>query len=172
MRAIAARLTGGDRRSIGQANAVAASVRAQPALFGQLWDCLTHPDAVVRMRAADALEKLGRDMPVIFAERRTAILSGALDDGTPGLRWHLVAIASRLPLTDDEAASFCLRLRHLIGHDRSRIVRVMALQALHDVAARHPALAARLDDALAYAEHSAIPSLRARAGNLRDGPSN
>ncbi len=164
---LAARLAGGDRRSIGLADTVAADVRAKPALFDELWDCLRHPDGVVRMRAADALEKLGRDMPALFADRRAAILSGELDDGTPGLRWHLVAMASRLCLSEDEADLLCGRLRQIIGHDRSRIVRVMAMQAFFDIAARHPALAARLEEALTYAERSEAASLQARAAKLR-----
>jgi hypothetical protein len=162
----AARLAGGDRRSIGDADAVAAAVRGEPARFDELWACLTAADPVVRMRAADALEKLGRAAPHLFAPHRAVLLSGELDDGTPELRWHLVAIASRLTLSEAEAADFAFRCNQLIRHDRSRIVRVMALQALFDVTARHASLASQLADALDFAAASALPSLRARAAKL------
>ncbi len=163
---LAARLQGGDRRSIGQADAVAAIVRAQPTRFAELWDCLTCEDGVVRMRAADALEKLGRDAPDLFSPHKAVLLSGELDDGTPELRWHLLAIASHLALTDAEAGAFAFRCNQIIRHDRSRIVRVMALQALFDVAGRHLSLGKLLAEALAYAAASALPSVRARAAKL------
>ena len=162
----AARLRGGDRLSIGQAESIAAAVLATPARFGELWACLSNQDPVVRMRAADALEKLGRVAPRLFDPHKAALLSGELDDGTPELRWHLVAIASRLTLTEAEAEAFAIRCNQIIRHDRSRIVRVMALQALFDVAARHPAVAPLFAGALAYAAASALPSLRARAAKL------
>ena len=163
---LAARLSGGDRRSIGEANEVAAWVLAQPRRFGELWGCLAGEDPVVRMRAADALEKLSREAPQLFAPHKPGLLSGALEDGTPELRWHLVAMASRLALSEAEAAAFAFRCNQIIRHDRSRIVRVMALQALFDVAGRHSALGAQLTDALGFAAGSPLPSLRARAGIL------
>ena len=163
---LAARLTRGDRRSIGEADAIAAAVRVQPRRFDELWACLTGPQPVVRMRAADALEKLGREAPHLFEPHKARLLSGELEDGTPELRWHLVAIASRLTLSEAEAAGFAFRCNQIIRHDRSRIVRVMALQALSDVTGRHVSLASLLADALAFAAVSALPSLRARAVKL------
>ena len=46
-------LRGGDRRSIGQSNHVAALVARHPACFAELVRGLHHPDPVVRMRAAE-----------------------------------------------------------------------------------------------------------------------
>ena len=53
-------LAGGDRRSIGQSKAVIADVKLEPARFGELWDCLSNDAPLVRMRVADALEKISR----------------------------------------------------------------------------------------------------------------
>jgi len=78
---LASLLTGGDRRSIGQADAVAARVAEQPALLAKLWDCLADADPVVRMRAADALEKISRATPAAFNRYKASSANKCV--GTP-----------------------------------------------------------------------------------------
>jgi hypothetical protein len=51
----------GDRRSIGKADEVVALVLRQPRHLPVLAAGLWHPDPLVRMRAADALEKVSPD---------------------------------------------------------------------------------------------------------------
>jgi hypothetical protein len=51
-------LKGGDRHSIGRSNQVVSIMRRQPALFPALIDGMHRDDELVRMRAADAAEKL------------------------------------------------------------------------------------------------------------------
>src|SRR5271154_6453980 len=60
---ILARLKGGDRRTIGRADEVAAHVTKNPRLFPQLIAGLWSDDPLVRMRAADATEKVTRENP-------------------------------------------------------------------------------------------------------------
>jgi hypothetical protein len=57
------RLTGGDRRSIGRSNEVVVAVIAEPSLFGVLFGSLWSRDPLIRMRAADALEKITAKHP-------------------------------------------------------------------------------------------------------------
>ena len=52
------KLAGGDRRSIGRVSEVVEEVLAEPALFDQLFAGMFSPDPVIRMRAADAIEKI------------------------------------------------------------------------------------------------------------------
>ena len=57
-------LSGGDLRSIGASDEVVAQVLQQPALFTQLIDGLLYStDPVVRMRCADAMEKISGNTP-------------------------------------------------------------------------------------------------------------
>ena len=56
-------LMGGDRRSIGRVDEVLELVLGQPKRVGELAKLLWDSDAVVRMRAADALEKISRERP-------------------------------------------------------------------------------------------------------------
>lgn len=159
-------LAGGDRRSIGEADAVAAAVAKEPGRFPELWTCLSHGDGVVRMRAADALEKLSRSDIALFRPHKKALLSGARDDGTSEVRWHLVVLMARLPLTEAEAKTLCIRLDDYLRNDDSRIVRANALEAACEVAKRHPALAEPVQRMMAFARGSSWPSLKARARKL------
>jgi hypothetical protein len=52
------KLTSTDRRSIGKSNEVVAEVLADPSLFGILFNGMLDSDPVLRMRCADAIEKI------------------------------------------------------------------------------------------------------------------
>jgi hypothetical protein len=166
MRSFAEMLAGGDRRSIGRADEAVALVAAKPERFEELWACLPHRDGLVRMRAGDALEKLSRAEAAPFQAHKQELLGGGLDDGTAELRWHLIAIAARLTLSEREAGKFCVYLEERLHHDPSRIVRVSALQAGFDLASRHRSLAAAFRRMLGYASGCDVPALRARARKL------
>ncbi|MGD0192422.1 MAG: hypothetical protein ABSD74_16920 [Rhizomicrobium sp.] len=166
MKSFAAALKGGDRRSIGRADNVVAAVRNEPERFEELWACLADADPLVRMRAADALEKLSREDAARFGKRKKELLSGRLDDGTAEVRWHPIAIEARLALTATDAAVLVRKCDHYLRHDDSRIVRVMALQAAHDVASRFPDLVKDLTAMLDFARAAPWSSLRARARKL------
>ena len=58
-KALLEQLAGGDRRSIGRSNEVVATVLADPELLSVLFSGLDHDDPLIRMRAADAREKIG-----------------------------------------------------------------------------------------------------------------
>ena len=57
------KLTGGNRRSIGNVAGVIHDVLKKPALFEVLFDGLAVDDPLIRMRAADAIEKISRKHP-------------------------------------------------------------------------------------------------------------
>lgn len=63
MRGLLRFLEGGDRRSIGRSNEVADFVLRDRERFAELFEGLFHADARVRMRAADALEKVSAKHP-------------------------------------------------------------------------------------------------------------
>jgi hypothetical protein len=62
-------LSGGDRRSIGKVADVVVLIDQHPqwisSLVGGLWD----EDACVRMRAADALEKISREQSLLLKSK-------------------------------------------------------------------------------------------------------
>jgi hypothetical protein len=162
----AARLAGGDRRSVGEADAVAREVVEKPDRAEELWGCLASADALVRMRAADALEKVSRVRPDLLEPHRTALASGVAEDGTAEVRWNLMAIVPRLRLSPVEADAFLARVREYLCNDTSRIVRASALEAVVSLADAFPHVRADAERLLAAALMDPAPSMRARARRL------
>jgi hypothetical protein len=159
-------LEGGDRRSTGRADEAAEAVLADGSRAGELWALIEDRDPLVRMRAADALEKASRSRPELLLPHKQALLDGRLDDGTPEVRWHLFAMAARLPLSGAEAERLMFCLDAALHEDSSRIVKVMALQAAADLAAAHPPLRRRFAAMLDFARSSPWPAVAARARKL------
>ena len=159
-------LQGGDRRSIGHADAIAFTVLREPACCRELWECLADADPVVRMRAADALEKVSRTRPDLLFPYKKELLARSVDDGTAEVRWHLVVMISRMKLSLAETKATINHLTQLIEEDPSRLVKVMSLQAAVDLIDRHPKWNATAHQLLERAGSSSIPSLRARARKL------
>jgi hypothetical protein len=99
---IAQELGGGDRRSIGKADDVAAQVQRNRNRFKELIRCLWSDDPIVRMRAADAVEKVSRRYPDILHPFKVELL-GLLSEATQQeLRWHLAQMIPRLELSERE----------------------------------------------------------------------
>ncbi len=73
------KLEGGDMRYIGYSDEVVAEVLANPARFEPLFQGLYHADPRVRMRAADALEK-------ISTRRCSPLLKELAATGSPAMR--------------------------------------------------------------------------------------
>src|SRR5580704_9432725 len=95
-------LTGGDRRSIGRSDEVAALVAAKPRLFSELMEGLWSEDPLVRMRAADAAEKVTSTQPKLLAPHKKELLGLLAEATEQELRWHLAAMIPRLQLNDGE----------------------------------------------------------------------
>jgi hypothetical protein len=163
---VATCLKGGDRRSIGRADEIASLILREHGRLGELWGCLQNTDPLARMRAADALEKISRVLPNAFEPYREALLTAKLEDGSAEVRWHLIAITSRLALQASEAARFYAYLDQCLHRDTSRIVKVAALQAAYDLAVKFPQLSAEFNAMRVFARSSPWPSVIARAARL------
>ena len=156
----------GDRRTIGDAPTVAEAVAADPARLPELVGCLFDEDAGVRMRAADALERVSRGnaRPLdAFAEH---LLTDAAAIEQAEVRWHLAQILPRLTLTDEQRGRAVALLGEWFEHSASRIVQTSALQAMVDLAANEPDLRPVAADMLGRAMRSGVPSLAARAKRI------
>src|SRR5271156_3655488 len=117
---ILARLEGGDRRSIGRADEVAGEGERNPRLFPELMAGLWSGDALVRMRAADAAEKVTRGNHELLEPYKKQLLGLMAETREQELRWHLAAMIPRLRLSAKERQ---LAGSLLIGYleDRSSI---------------------------------------------------
>jgi HEAT repeat protein len=120
-------LRGGDRRS----DEVAAMVSADPRLFPKLIAGLWSENSLVRMRAADAAEKVTRMRSDLLHKKE---LLGLLQETSQQeLRWHPAARIPRMSLSPAELQRAVSSLTIYL-EDRSSIVQTFAIQGLADLA--------------------------------------
>lgn len=162
---IASILAGGDRRSIGRANAVCRLVLKEPRRFRELIKCLWHENPVVRMRAADVAEKVSARKPRLLDRHKPELLGLLAETEQIELRWHLTAMVPRLRLTPPERQRAVAAL-HCYLNDRSSIVKTFALQGLADLSQNDSALRSKVKQLLEGVVQSGTPAMRARARKL------
>lgn len=158
-------LQGGDRRTIGRSGQVAALVAKNPALFPELIAGLWSEDPLVRMRAADAAEKVTRENHDLLRPFKNELLGLLAEATEQELRWHLAAMVPRLPLSAAERHRAASWLRAFL-EDRSSIVKTFALQALADLAQDAPALRPEVIELLRAAARHGTPAMKARSRKL------
>ncbi len=100
-------LAGGDRRSIGNAHALAATIADDPHLFDACVQAMSDDDPVVRMRAADAVEKASRSRPALLAPHKAALLGAISKINQHEVRWHLLQLLPRLSSGSSGLSSGC-----------------------------------------------------------------
>src|SRR5208282_1465423 len=132
-------LGGKDRRSIGRSNKVAALVLHEPRRFRELMKCLWSKDAVLRMRAADAAEKVSVQKPRLLDPFKAELLGLLAEAEQQELRWHLALMVPRLSLTRAERLRVSEEFKRYL-EDRSSIVKTWALQGLAEIAGDDPGL--------------------------------
>lgn len=132
-------LSGGDRRSIGRANEAVVMVLDEPELFDPLFAGMFSADPVVRMRSADAVEKVTAIHPEYLGPYKKILLQTLAGVEQAEVRWHVALLLARLPLSKSERQTAVGLLTGYMN-DRSSIVRTMAMQALYDLAERYTAL--------------------------------
>jgi hypothetical protein len=162
---ILALLEGGDRRTIGRSNQVAAIVSKDPDLFPKLIAGLWSADSLVRMRAADATEKVtrkNRELLLPYKKELLGLMTGTTEQE---LRWHLAVMVPRLLLNTKERHLATSLLTSYL-EDRSSIVKTFALQGLADLAQDDPSIRPRVIEILREAIRNGTPAMKARSRKL------
>lgn len=161
------KLRGGDRRSIGRSDEVVSEVLAAPSLFPALFDGILVDDTVLRMRCADAAEKITRSRPDLIAPFKSIILSSLGSIAQAEVRWHLVQMLPRLDLDIRQARKAASTLALFIADPaQSSIVRTFSMQALADLASSHPKLRPLAAETIADFAPSGTPAMKSRARKL------
>ncbi len=115
-----------------------------PSLFPQLMAGLWSENPLVRMRAADAAEKVTRNNPALLQPFKKELLGLMAETTQQELRWHLAAMIPRLALNTAERKLAASLLNGYL-EDRSSIVKTFALQGLADLARGDPSMLADRD---------------------------
>ena len=169
MHALLKKLLGGDRRSIGRSNAVVAHVLAHPAHFRHVFAGLTADDPIVRMRAADAVEKITLRRPELLQPYKRKLLTVAGNTDEQEIRWHAALILPRLELTTKERA-VALDILFDYLRDKSSIVKTWAMQAIWDLSAADAKLKSQIIPLIEELTQVGTAAMRARGRKLLRQP--
>jgi HEAT repeat protein len=162
---LAAILGGGDRRSIGRSNEVKKLLLKEPERFEELVDCLWDDDPIVRMRAADAAEKIAAVRPELLKSHKPELLGLLVETEQVELRWHLALMVPRMALDARERARAVEALKRYL-EDRSSIVKTFALQGLADLAREDANLQGVVRETLENSLRTGTAAMKARARKL------
>ena len=152
-------LAGGDRRTVGRADRVAAIVSKDSSLFPELMAGFWSEDVLVRMRAADAAEKVTR------TNRKKELLGLMSEAEEQELRWHLAVMVPRLLLNAEERRLAASWLNKYLD-DRSSIVKTFALQGLADLAQDDVSIQPGVIEILREATRNGTAAMKARSHKL------
>lgn len=165
MHSIQTSLQGGDRRSIGKSGEVVARVLKEPELFGELMSGIGLDDPLVRMRCADAAEKISAIHPDWLQPYKRKLLGELANIEQQEVRWHVAAMLVRLKLSAVERKCV-VELLLSWTNDRSSIVKTLSMQALADIALQD---AGSLPEVRKHIEELCIigtPAMKARGKKL------
>ena len=158
-------LKGGDRRSIGRANNVVNRVLADPQRFKEVFEGMRDDDPLVRMRAADAVEKITAAHPEYLIPFKKALIRQVAGSTQQEVRWHVAAMFSRLSLTPQERRRVLAILENYL-EDKSKIVKTFAMQALADLALQDSRLKPSVIERLKQLMRDGSPAMQSRGRKL------
>jgi hypothetical protein len=158
-------LSGGDRRSLGRSNEAEKIVLLQARRFRELIRCMWSDDPVVRMRAADAAEKVTIERPELLDPHKQELLGLLAEAEQIELRWHLALMVPRLELSARERESAAATLQRYL-EDRSSIVKTCAMQGLADLARQDASLQDTVKRILEESLQTGTAAMKARARKL------
>ena len=165
MSSILEKLQGGDRRSIGRANEVAQEIEDNPLLFDPVFDGLTNDDPVVRMRAADAIEKVTQSKPELLSDYTSTVISLLNNTKQQEVCWHLAQIAPRLKYNKSQEKEIIECLKSYLAH-KSKIVQVSAMESLAILAEKNNTLLNEVTKIITKHEATGSPAIQSRGLKL------
>ncbi len=128
------KLTGGDLRSIGRADEVVEDILKNPTLYKEVFEGMIHDDPRVRMRSADALEKVSQKHPEYLQPFKKRLINEIAKQEQQEIRWHVAQMFSYLELDKKERDKVIQILFTYIDTSKSNIVKVFSMQTLTDFA--------------------------------------
>lgn len=160
-------LSGGDLRSTGKVNEVVSVISVQRD-FDKLFPFLFHPDRLIVMRAADAIEKISRRHPGFLDKYKKDILRLMQRAVNKELKWHIALLLPRLSFNKTDQQKIGSQLSTwLLDKKESRIVRVNALQALYEVKQKFNLPEIVFSSIIKLLERENTPSILARLKKLK-----
>jgi len=158
-------LEGSDHRSIGDVDKVVKKVLAAPNLFSIVFNGMLHENSVVRMRCADAVEKITVIHPEYLRPYKAKLLEQVALIDQKEVRWHVAQLFSRVHWKLDERQ----RVKDILWTylaDESKIVKTFAMQALADIAMIDPRFREPVIQELERLSNTGSPAMKSRGHKL------
>lgn len=162
------RLEGGDLRSKGEADHVAHDIVDDPERFAAVFEGIFSPDELIRMRAADAVEKASAINPELLQPYTERLLSEAVLIQQQEVEWHVAQMLPRLLLDEMQARRAFDSLRRYFRTSNSRITQAFCVSSGYAIAQSHPALMHDFRGWLMVALQSPSPAVKARARKVAE----
>ena len=159
------KLEGGDRRSIGRVSEVVAEVLNDPSLLEVVVNAMLSDDPIIRMRSADAVEKITAKHPEYLQPYKEKLIQQVAKINQQEVRWHVAQIFPRLELSKEEQAVIVEILLDYLN-DKSKIVKTSSMQALADFAERDASLRFKVIKLLEKLTRTSSPAMRSRGRKL------
>jgi hypothetical protein len=164
-------LKGGHPNSLGRASEVVDIVMSDRGRLDELFVSCTDPDAVVRMRAGDALEKVCRTHPGWFAPYVEQLLGELAASSQQSVRWHVAQMLQHLRglLSDEQVKRATEVLERYLTSSTDWIVLNVTMDVLTEWSASDPELARWLTQELsgcAGTRANRLPSERQSAYSI------
>jgi hypothetical protein len=142
-----------------------ADVLADPTLFGELFQGMLNDELLIKMRAADAVEKITALHPEYLQPYKNQLIEQVASIDQQEVRWHVAQMLPRLELSAAEQAQ---AVEILLGYlnDKSKIVKTLAMQALADLAEREARLRPQVSKLLAELTETGSPAMKSRGQKL------
>lgn len=160
------KLTGGNLRSIGKSDEVVSDLFQAPNLFPEVFEGLFHNNPLIRMRAADVLEKVSQKHPEYLLPFKKRLIHEASLIDQQEVRWHVALLFSYLKLEDDEVKLVMDHLSSWLDTAKSQIVKVNSLQAMADIAEKHESYREFVMKKLQEVVETGSPAVKSRGKKL------
>lgn len=167
MNKIIQKLAQGDMRTIGRSQEVVEEVLNDNSLLHELFEGLSDSNPAVRMRAADALEKVTAQKPELLKPYKSKLVEISKEATQQEVQWHIAQMLGLLKLEDNEAVVVYEILNDYYQTTKSNIVKVMSLEAMCHIAQSDEALKENVEKILIDAIKHSSPSVTARAKKLK-----
>jgi len=168
MSKILRKLKGGDLRSIGRADEVVDDILQHPALFGEVFQGMLDEDPLIRIRSADACEKVSLKHPEYLQPFKDRLINEVSKIEQQEVHWHVAQMFSYLKISKMERDRIIKILLSYIDNSKSRIVKVCSMQTLADLAEKDATIRSEIVRKLKKIVKTGSPAMVSRGKKLID----
>lgn len=160
------KLAAGDMRTTGKSDDVVTEVLRNPSKISALFAGLSDIRPGVRMRSADALEKITLEKPALIQTYIRKLLKAAQSSTQQEVQWHIAQIVTHVKPSMREVNHFAGIMLRYYRTSRSRIVQAFSLTALVHLAEYDKNIKKTVKELLPLAIKNGSPAVKSRAKKL------